>query len=60
MASAKTYIPRTDLGFPDRRTSNRFEWSFSDEADAEQWERDDRSDRVDLGATPSVDRAANR
>ncbi len=43
----ETYIPRTDLGFPDRRQKGRLEVRFTDEADVERWELGDRSSESD-------------
>lgn len=49
----KPYVPRTDLGFPDRRRASRFEVCFNDEAEVECWERGDRSDGLEAARTPA-------
>ncbi len=37
----EAYIPRTDLGFPDRRKKSRIQTIFADEAEVELWEMRD-------------------
>jgi hypothetical protein len=62
MAPAQTFNPRTEHDLPDRRRTSRFD-SFTDEAEAEQWEREERSGDVDAGAgvrVGSLGRAALR
>ena len=41
-----SYIPRTDLGFTDRRKSTRLNLSFTDELEAEDWDRSDKFEQL--------------
>ncbi len=60
MKLQEPYIPRTDLGFTDRRRSSRFELAFADEAEIESWERSERIDGLERGATATSDREPSR
>ena len=56
MKSQAPYVPRTDLGFPDRRRSSRFELCFLDEAEIESWENCERVEEVEHDAPRLTDR----
>ena len=60
MKSQEPYIPRTDLGFTDRRRSNRFELCFTDEAEIERWECSERVEDLERGVAGLRDRVPTR
>ena len=60
MKSQDPYIPRTDLGFVDRRRSNRFELCFTDEAEIESWEYSERVEDREHDVMRSIDRERPR